>query len=95
MAVEGADPDAGPPRDLVQADVGSGTGERSLRRLEQKVAVAQRVGARLAYALMRLCLNAPEAGGAGSPFGADAHDSGSHLLNGGILRISTGDDLRL
>ena len=85
MPVEGADPDAGPSRDLVQADVGPSAGERSLRRLEQKVAVAQRVGARLAQALLRLCLNAP-AGAAGSPLGADAHNSGP-LLNGGILRI--------
>ena len=73
VAVEGADADAGPPRDLVQADLGSGAGERRLRRLEQKVAVAQRVGARLAYARKRPCLNAPDVGAAGSPFGADAH----------------------
>jgi hypothetical protein len=76
VTVESADADAGAPRDLVQADVGPGAGERQLGRLEQPVAIAQRVGARLAHALRPLSLTASDVGAAASPFAADAHVPG-------------------
>ena len=64
VPVESADPDAGPPRDLLQADVGSGASEGRLRRPKQPVAVTQRVGARLPHALRPLILGAPDVGAA-------------------------------
>ncbi len=60
-------------------------GEGGLRGLQQPLAVAQRVGARLARALLRLSLDAP-AGAAGSPL-ARTLTIPIPLINGGTLRI--------